>query len=1089
MNNENLVYSHTAYFNILKTRGMQGLQKNMPLWKFKLSEEEYEALKQTLRCHTSDLARYGEEAALCYAEWWRRDYRGTIPSKEDVAMGIGLHRRLGDDLYMAARKALQKHGYAFLHSLKGTEYFRTLLNQGGLPVNYIKNSGNIGYFSKFLKELVSELSSINLDWNEVDSSIIQQFNCISYLGKAFRNENIYDVSMQIAHAIIVGEKELLPYDDTDVSLAELTKSLETAYSRAKAQRKTRPLSLHWKLRTFGQGQGKLYVNMEVVKDISSDSIPGLNITTCYSFDVFVAGTLVGKYVRKDNVRDEEGNVLYAVYTRITVGMHSDILWTGEPVVEVKVRCDNDDRLFLTIAGCYPPNFYYPQVFQMLDDNLYSMSETANAENNVAIFSHEWKNGKSLPITICDKELYYNAFTDELDLQNSETGEDVKLTNNFTPYTVEFSGNYISWVEKSNYKLLSTIPFIRVYDQEKNRVHNSTVKYRFRNDNYIKWRSLKSSCVFPCGLVDIRVELPDGHTVTETFYSIGKLKFTSDNESVFSTNIICSCGVDMLPKINMQDGVDITQLGVNKWMVKRSKDSKFTPSVCEFSLYCAGNPTLRLSIAIPFDGVTVTDIQGNIVPNGKIVSLANLTNFCVVSHGCYGKKRNIDVSYVSDKVEDYSLLKHLRSKVIDGLVSLADYNDLIVRMFNLYGANSFDRSCSVAMNIYSTEIFIRKFVLESTIEDGKIRVIDSTEEDTDDFLYDGEVYAFPVGDELSSEDFFVIKLERLDNSENLFTFPDDFNQQEVVVFSGPEAKRRMIPKYYNREAYDFDKQERAARSSSNTKDWCEALENEDVMMGKHWKNVCKAFDICSRYNLPFPTYNGLKPLGRNSKLLAKFVIAMWLNEYQDVLSQDIDRFEQEMVVAIHWIPAKIWEESIGELMATIPEALLHMMYVKMQSLVELLQELLNSTVSTDIAPAFAAFLVSGKIDGWRAFNIADIKSYCAKIHGLSDTNKDLPIAKFVLNNAYYPQGQRLLPSYRVMLETAMCAAENTCLQENCIDLFAWENREYARIVNFYRKYFKETYSDIFFKTVEGTKRSVYLRESPKMVEEPRIEIVR
>lgn len=1068
MTEEDVEYVHTSYLDILRTRGMQGLQKNMPLWKFKLSEEEYEALKQTLRIHTSDLAKYGEEAALCYAEWWRRDYKGNIPSKEDVAMGIGIHSSYANELYKAAREALQKHGYTFLHSLKGTLYFRTLLNQGGLPINYITNSGNMGNYSRFLKELVSELSLINIDWNEVDSSIIQQFNCISYLGKAFKNENIYDVSMQIAHAVIVGEKDILPYDDTDASLAELTKSLETAYSRAKAQRKTRPLSLHWKLRTMENRKGYLYVNMDVVKDISSDSIPGLNIMTCYSFDVFVAGTLVGKYVRKDNIRDEEGNILSAIYTRINVGMHSDILWTGEPVVEVKVRCDNDDRLFLTIAGCYPPNFYYPQVFQMLDDNRYSMSETANAGNNVAIFSHEWKNGKSLPITICDKELYYNAFTDELDLHNSETGEDVKLTNNFTPYTVEFSGNYISWVEKSNYKLLSTIPFVRVYDQEKNRVHNFIVKYGFRNDNYIKWRSLKSSCVFPCGLVDIRVELPDGHTVTETFYSIGKLKFTSDNESVFSTNIICSCGADMLPKINTQEGVDITELGTNKWMVKRSKDSKFTPSVCDFSLYCAGNPTLHLSIAIPFDGVTVTDVKGNIVPNGKIVSLANLTNFCVVSHGCYGKKRNIDVSYVSDKVEDYSLLKHLRSKVIDGLVSLADYNDLIVRMFNLYGANSFDRSSSVAMNIYGTEIFIRKFVLESTIEDGKIRVIDSTEEDTDDFLYDGEVYAFPVGDELSSEDFFVVKLERIDNSENLFAFPDDFDQQEVVVFSGPEARRRMVPKYYNRVAYDFDKQERAEHSSSNTQKWSEILANEDVMMGKHWKDVCKAFDICSRYYLPFSTYNGLKPIARNSKFLAKFVIAMWLNEYQDVLSQDIDRFEQEMVVAIHWIPAKIWEESIGELMATIPEALLHMMYVKMQSLVELLQDLLNSTVSTDIAPAFAAFLVSGKIDGWRAFNIADIKSYCAKIHGLSDTNKDLPIAKFVLNNAYYPQGQHLLPSYRVMLETAMCAAENTCLQENCIDLFAWENREYARIVNFYRKYFKETYSDIFFKTVRYIK---------------------
>ena len=519
MTDENVEYVHTSYLDILRTRGMQGLQKNMPLWKFKLSEEEYEALKQTLRIHTSDLAKYGEEAALCYAEWWRRDYKGNIPSKEDVAMGIGIHSSYANELYKAAREALQKHGYTFLHSLKGTLYFRTLLNQGGLPINYITNSGNMGNYSRFLKELVSELSLINIDWNEVDSSIIQQFNCISYLGKAFKNENIYDVSMQIAHAVIVGEKDILPYDDTDASLAELTKSLETAYSRAKAQRKTRPLSLHWKLRTMENGKGYLYVNMDVVKDISSDSIPGLNIMTCYSFDVFVAGTLVGKYVRKDNVRDEEGNVLSAIYTRINVGMHSDILWTGEPVVEVKVRCDNDDRLFLTIAGCYPPNFEYPQVFQMLDDHLYSMSKTANVENNMAIFSHEWKNGESLPITICDKELYYNAFTDELDLQNSETAEEVKLTNDFTPYAVEFSNNYISWVEKSNYKLLSTIPYVRVYDQEKHRVQNCAVKYRFRNDNYIKWRSLKSSCVFPCGLVDIRVELPDGHTVTETFYSI------------------------------------------------------------------------------------------------------------------------------------------------------------------------------------------------------------------------------------------------------------------------------------------------------------------------------------------------------------------------------------------------------------------------------------------------------------------------------------------------------------------------------------------------------------------------------------------
>jgi hypothetical protein len=53
----------------------------------------------------------------------------------------------------------------------------------------------------------------------------------------------------------------------------------------------------------------------------------------------------------------------------------------------------------------------------------------------------------------------------------------------------------------------------------------------------------------------------------------------------------------------------------------------------------------------------------------------------------------------------------------------------------------------------------------------------------------------------------------------------------------------------------------------------------------------------------------------------------------------------------------------------------------------------------------------------------------------------------------------------MIESAMCAAENACNVDNCTNLFSIENREYARIINFYRKYFKETYSDIFFKTVK------------------------
>ena len=1063
------LYNHAAYLQILQARNRQGLHKNEPFWKLKLTEEEYESLKSTLRNNADNLASYGEEAALCYAEWWRRDYHGGIPSKEDVAGGIGLNSDLGKDLFDAAKGALQKHGFTFIHTLKGTLYFRTLLNLGGLPINYIKN-GNLGSFSRFLKELVSELSVINIDWNEADSSMIKQFNCISYLSKSFNNDNIYDVSMQIAQAIIMDDENLLPYDGNDKALAELTESLKATHRRAKNQKRVRPLSLHWRLSVVENGAAVLFVNMDVVKDIAASSIPGLNTYECYSFDVFVAGTLVGKYVRKSYDRDDDGNIIDAVYTRITTGINNDIVWHGEPVVEVKVRCDNGDRLFLTIAGCYPPNFEYSQVFQMLDDNLYRWGETANAECNLAIFSSNWITDGATQVKICGKEFYYKSFTNELMLWNPVSGDTVTLTNTFTPYIAEFSGNYIPWVEKSNYKILSKIPVVRVYDADRNLVSKrSNVKYRFRNDSNGKWHSLSSACVFGCGLVDIKVDFPDGHSVTETFYSIGDMMFESDKEEALSTEIVCSCNPVIRPEIEQDDNLEISKVADNRWKISRSREANVCPSVCNFRLYNPGNPVLCISVAIPFDGVTMTDVYGNLVPNGKVISLPNLANYCIVSHGGMGKRRRIYVSYESDKIEDYSQLKRLKDNVIDGFVSLADYNDLIMRMFNLYGSNSFDRSAAVSLNVSDTKVYIRKFVLDTTIDNGLIRVTDDTEEYTDNFIYNGDVYAIPVGDNVASEKFHPVKLERKSENDNLFSFPEDFSYPEVIIFSNPDALRRIIPKWYNRNESDLSKEERAVRAKTNIQSWQESLNNEDVMSGKHWKDVCTAFDICSNFRLPFATYNGLKIIGRNPKLLANFIIAMWVNNYKDVLLQDIDRLEQEMVIAIHWIPAQIWGECMNMLLASVPQPLLPMMYKKVESFVELLQDLFDSTIAADIAADFAKYLVADTIEEGNKFTYSEIRDYTAKIHGLSDNNKDLPSIQFAISRKieYYPN-QALLPAYKSMINSAICAAENVCDIEECTNLFAYENMEVARIVNFYRKYFKQTYSEIFFRTIKYIK---------------------
>ena len=85
-------------------------------------------------------------------------------------------------------------------------------------------------------------------------------------------------------------------------------------------------------------------------------------------------------------------------------------------------------------------------------------------------------------------------------------------------------------------------------------------------------------------------------------------------------------------------------------------------------------------------------------------------------------------------------------------------------------------------------------------------------------------------------------------------------------------------------------------------------------------------------------------------------------------------------------------------------------------------------------------------------------------GVQINNIDLPLTRFVLQNKYYVD-QEMHKSYRVMIESAMCAAETSQQVKNRTNLFLLESRDYARIINFYRKYFKETYSEIFIGTVK------------------------
>lgn len=110
-----------------------------------------------------------------------------------------------------------------------------------------------------------------------------------------------------------------------------------------------------------------------------------------------------------------------------------------------------------------------------------------------------------------------------------------------------------------------------------------------------------------------------------------------------------------------------------------------------------------------------------------------------------------------------------------------------------------------------------------------------------------------------------------------------------------------------------------------------------------------------------------------------------------------------------------------------------MNTKLGEITELINALFNATLSAEVASELTQYVAGGNIGNARIFSRADINQFKSKIHGCTDNNIDLPLTRFVLQNKYYVD-QEMHKSYRVMIESAMCAAENFAQVKNRTNLF-------------------------------------------------------
>jgi len=183
-----------SFFNSLLQSNELSKHDGRPLWKYMLSNGDFEKLLTELR-FTTYLSIDPRDVTLYYAEWWKKNYHGGIPSKSLIFESLSGNTELGfnhKEFYKLAKKGARMLGVKWI-SKQNTLYFRTLLLQGGLPLSHI--SENQSKYQEFLSAVLDEQP------DTIEDFIFKTY-ITDILPQSSQNDIIYENCFEIVRSIL-----------------------------------------------------------------------------------------------------------------------------------------------------------------------------------------------------------------------------------------------------------------------------------------------------------------------------------------------------------------------------------------------------------------------------------------------------------------------------------------------------------------------------------------------------------------------------------------------------------------------------------------------------------------------------------------------------------------------------------------------------------------------------------------------------------------------------------------------------------------------------------------------------------------------
>lgn len=863
----------SEFYKILKSRKLD-FHTGQPIWKYGISDFEFEQLKERFKIVQRVSELDPRTCTVYFSEWWKRNYNGGYPSKEEIYNSIG-HNKLcfkANEFYELAKKGGYLLNYRWI-KIQNTLYLKTLLLQGGLPLKHIQN--NQGKYRDFLLKIIH----LNPSSIEDFSTNIELTNL---LPKSSQNDIIYSSCLEIVRAVLNNdESELLSFKENN-QLKQITEDL--IIERDKVRKKNNTIKFKW---NFNSKNNSFYLNTVITSKIGLEELDYIlndKVVNYYNeYKLFIGVDLVAKIIKRNN------DTYKVVQFKDFVNFKDDF----EPEIYL---IDEFDKIYEANHLLHSKlNLDFPTLWAESSNENFVLEKSRQTHNNFGYlllngtFSIDGKIEEKTEIEISGKSFSIIKFQNEIKLKKLD-GNVIKFKTNIeNTFDWSIVSEKPKWLVRSNLNIVKNNLKILVYDNNGQRINNPTIEWKQVNKSI--WNS--KHITLELGTLDIKIS-HDGIDEYERVFNIGDLCLSTSSD--YNNPQIVINSNSFVLEVYKSDHYDCS-INQNKVTFEITNPSKFPASIKTRIRTNNQSYGLIADVLSPFQGVILVDHNEIIVENDEIY-LDKIKGWRLIANS---HSKDYEVRISNNRNQEIIISKKIERKV-KPLFEFYDTFKLLFQLFNIIDSDNFLKMdiCEILPNRRSKTIKsynIKQFSETIKWEVNVENIIKFNEIENIDIS--SSVYALPVDCALE----YIDKVEIIKNSD--FYSINTTNVNKFILFSDKNSKFKIKPEFIsvNPENELTTIEDRNSRIIN----FSQQLLAEDYS-SEVWSKFWIYYYLCKENNLPFATFDIIKAITTSSKLAAKafaFLSLKFDSGDHKFSGNDFQELENDLGFSFHWVELSDW----------------------------------------------------------------------------------------------------------------------------------------------------------------------------------------